>query len=673
MAIKRYVANANNTIRNAYESDLSTRGTGSNTGKSDIVETFSIYGRQASSSVELSRILMKFPVGSITTDRTNGVIPASGSVNFFLRLYNAPHSRTVPEDYTLVVEPISEDWEEGVGLDLTTYKDLTYGNTGSNWIMRTSKDLAEITKVVFSSDTLADYGAAAGANYIKMYNTATRYNIWFNDGSGDSAPSATGTEIEVDISSTTAAKASIAAQFSSVIDGDSAFITTIDPTNAAIVYVTASLSGGATDASVAGTLGGIAMVIQQTGNNATPWDKAGGDYVTTANAAYPWRWYNQTFATGLEDIEIDITELVELWNAGTINNYGVGIHLTGTAEGYYTQADDGTYSGYIENTTGSTISYYTKRFFARGTQYFFMRPTIEARWDSTIKDDRGDTYYSSSLAPVNDNINTLYLYNYIRGVLRDIPGIDGTDDAEGSIYVSFYSGSDDNSEPSGQAASSSATTRAAIQLPTTLPRLWVTEDNPYVVTGAWVETGVYSASFAITGASAPLTKVFDVWHDGSGKNNPWASVEYVTSSFRPTNFSASQTIRKPVYHLNITNLRDKYRNDETARFNLFVREKYWDPTVYTVANTAVESSTIQSASYRVFRVMDAYEAIPYGTGSDIPTGLSYDISGNYFDFDMSLLESGYAYGFKFSFYDPSLSSWTEQRQVFKFRVEDYEY
>ena len=121
MAIKRYVASANNTIRNAYESDLSTRGTGSNTGKSDIVETFSIYGRQASSSVELSRILMKFPIGSITTDRSNGVIPASGSVSFYLRLYNAPHSRTVPEDYTLVVEPISEEWEEGVGLDLTTY------------------------------------------------------------------------------------------------------------------------------------------------------------------------------------------------------------------------------------------------------------------------------------------------------------------------------------------------------------------------------------------------------------------------------------------------------------------------------------------------------------------------------------------------------------------------
>ena len=65
--------------------------------------------------------------------------------------------------------------------------------------------------------------------------------------------------------------------------------------------------------------------------------------------------------------------------------------------------------------------------------------------------------------------------------------------------------------------------------------------------------------------------------------------------------------------------------------------------------------------------------MPYGTGSDLHTGLSYDVSGNYFDFDMDLLESGYAYAFKFSFYDSSLQSWIEQDEAFKFRVEDYEY
>ena len=45
MAIKRYYANADNTIANAYKEDLSTRGTGSNMGQADILEAFSIYGQ----------------------------------------------------------------------------------------------------------------------------------------------------------------------------------------------------------------------------------------------------------------------------------------------------------------------------------------------------------------------------------------------------------------------------------------------------------------------------------------------------------------------------------------------------------------------------------------------------------------------------------------------------
>ena len=66
-------------------------------------------------------------------------------------------------------------------------------------------------------------------------------------------------------------------------------------------------------------------------------------------------------------------------------------------------------------------------------------------------------------------------------------------------------------------------------------------------------------------------------------------------------------------------------------------------------------------------------AIPHGTGSDLQTILSYDVSGNYFNLDMSLLEPGYEYGIKLAFYDSQRQSWLEQDQKFLFRVEDYEY
>ena len=44
-------------------------------------------------------------------------------------------------------------------------------------------------------------------------------------------------------------------------------------------------------------------------------------------------------------------------------------------------------------------------------------------------------------------------------------------------------------------------------------------------------------------------------------------------------------------------------------------------------------------------------------------------TGSYFDLDMHMLESGYMYGIKMSFYNESVSAWVEQPHIFKFRVE----
>ena len=124
MSIKRYVADLDNTIVNAFQPNMSTRGTGSNSGQADIVEVYSVFARQQNSSSattgsqELSRVLMRFPVSNISNDRSNSKIPASGSVSFYLRLYDAKTSKTVPKNYSLVVQAISRSWEEGDGLDL---------------------------------------------------------------------------------------------------------------------------------------------------------------------------------------------------------------------------------------------------------------------------------------------------------------------------------------------------------------------------------------------------------------------------------------------------------------------------------------------------------------------------------------------------------------------------
>jgi len=83
MAILRYTASADTTITNAFEADLTTRGTGSNMGYADSLEVFSIYGQESGSttgqSQELSRILIQFPIDAIKSDRAAGKIATSGS------------------------------------------------------------------------------------------------------------------------------------------------------------------------------------------------------------------------------------------------------------------------------------------------------------------------------------------------------------------------------------------------------------------------------------------------------------------------------------------------------------------------------------------------------------------------------------------------------------------
>jgi hypothetical protein len=487
MALKRYFAEKNNSITNAFQSNMVTRGTGSNMGLSDTLEAFSIYAQATSSSLEASRILVQFPVTSsllsgVTTilqDRNDGKIPASGSVNFYLRMFNVTHDQTLPKNFTLVASPISQSWQEGNGVDLDNYTDLTYGGTGSNWIN---------------------------------------------------------------------AKAH------------------------------------------------------------TPWTNEGGDYLTAS--AYSEFNYSQYFETGTEELEVDITGLVEQWVKGTASggygNYGIGLFLTGSQE-------------------SSNQSYYTKRFSARDSEYFFSRPIIEARWDNSRKDNRGDFIVSSSTLSSTDNLNTLYIYNYHRGQLKNINDI-GT----GAIYVTLHT-----------SASAGA-------------QLTATPINP--VTGGHVSTGIYSASFAL---ATTASTVYDRWFSGS--------TYYNTGSFSTSTHDPLDNFNIPQYVTTVTNLQERYSDQDDVRLRLFTRLKDWSPTIYTVASTAIQNYFVDDAYYKVFRVIDNKDVISYGTGSTNHTRLSYDLTGSYFDLDMSLLESGYLYGIKFAYY--SNNSYEEQKEVFNFRVE----
>ena len=416
---------------------------------------------------------------------------------------------------------------------------------------------------------------------------------------------------------------------------------------------------------------------------ANSWTKPGGDFHSAEDATNTTIMYSATLENGTEDIEVDVTTLIEEWIDGThpdgyttMANYGFGVHLTSSHEAYFSSSyPDGTggqdypalSGGILHNLAGATTSYYTKKFSARGSEYFFKRPTLEARWDSAKKDNRANFHYSSSLALPHENINTLYFYNYYRGQLRNIPDpATGNQGPNGKIFVSLFSGSANNTAPDGATRENA---NAALQLVADGTHVTVTAD-PTIVTGTWVETGVYKASFAATGT---LTRMFDVWFVTSSVGQThYSGIQVHTGAIDPITLAGSTTAPGSRKVNSITNLKDAYSTEETARFRIFTREKNWNPTIYSRAQAAPKTDIIESGSFRIYRIIDDLSVIPYGTSSaTLHTQMSFDESGSYFDLDMNMLEPGYAYAIKLAYYNGSIGTWAEQPETFKFRVEKW--
>jgi hypothetical protein len=664
MAIKRYIATADNTITDAFQTDLSTRGTGSNMGAADTLEAFYIYGQVSSSAgttAEKSRILVQFDIDKMNEDRTNDLIPASGNVAWHLNLYNAPHAFTLPKDYKMVIKVSSGSWQEGRGLDMDNYTDQTYEGTGSNWVRKGAPGDGYST-------WLTEGGDFAESDLSVVFSGS------FIDGTED---------LSVDISDivedwmTGGVKASANVQVhasATAANLDDKKFTLVDSQGTIVIFkfdkdVTDSGTGAVGALKVIGLSGlgsvaAIASKIIESVNNITELritastSDSGSDYFTLTQddlglAGNTIGGPGDLVLTGT----IGTNGLVssnKFVNGTGIPNYGLGVFLSSSYE------------------TGSH-SYYTKKFFARSSEYFFLRPNLEARWDSATKDESGNVYLSSSLVSGDDNLNTLYYYNYIRGQLKDIPDENLNGETQsGTVKLYLFSASADGSKPVGMR------TEDAFLLP---KGGGVASDGNRVVVGGKHKTlgpGIYTASFALNNDS--IKSFFPVWAlraPSAGSDTQFHTASLVgiqdfISAGSPDNNPDSS------YVTAIENLKPNYSREEEARFRLFVRSKNWNPNSYTTMQSSIPSKIIEDAYYKVFRIVDDYEVFGYGTGSAISpqetgsvgsyTRLSYDISGNYFDLDMSLLQTGYEYGLKFAYY--SNGSHREQKEIFKFKVED---
>ena len=171
MGIKKYYATKDNTISNAYKSNLITRGTGSNMGASDVLEVFVIHGQTNdqltgapsegnANAAEQSRVIIQFPISEIISDMASGDLPSDVSeIKFHLNLYNAPHGDSTPLDYTLDIFSLAGAWTEGRGLDMENYTDIGV----SNWSQKSAGN--DWTKAG------GDYLAAAATQKTKYFDS----------------------------------------------------------------------------------------------------------------------------------------------------------------------------------------------------------------------------------------------------------------------------------------------------------------------------------------------------------------------------------------------------------------------------------------------------------------------------------------------------------------------
>jgi hypothetical protein len=388
--IKRYYATKDNTITNAFRESFATSGSDANMGASDILEVFSIYGQVLDEndaySLEEARILIEFDIADIQADIAAGTL--DDSAQFYLRLFNAEHGRTLPFGFNLEVSPLITPWEEGTGLDMESYMDLTYGN-GSSWNTANSTFIKATATLPLNSapnieltatstgrgingrrvqiDVLPDSGADYVVDFTEIGpNGGIDYWTKIDITNPAGGPRITSEEIVAVINT-----GAIAAKPNLTVNDENNLRTLQTATGG----TSTELPDGAPNDLAFGDFSG----------GEGQWATSGGDYDGT-------QVVSAFFEEGTEDLVINVTSFVSNWMGDLSSNAGLIIKLP-------------------DSVTSEQRSYYTKMFYARGTSNFFKQPVIEARSDSQITDHR-----KSFLSGVE---NTVYLYNEVRGQLVD--------------------------------------------------------------------------------------------------------------------------------------------------------------------------------------------------------------------------------------------------------------
>ena len=338
----------------------------------------------------------------------------------------------------------------------------------------------------------------------------------------------------------------------------------------------------------------------------TSWNAA----ADTDNDAAVSRTYiaTQTFDSGYEDLEMDVTEWVKSYwlstNKSVTTNNGFVLKFN------------------TEETDAK--SYFVKRLASRHTRNPFLRPKIVASWDNYYLDDRLDFEA--------DTANEIFVQNYV----QDVPS-------------NFSAGTLTSTLTFGAFSASGAT--AAVTL------------------GGKTQTGLYKSSFSAISSSDSTLSPHLIASGSVLLQEEWklGTQTVYTGSLHLRRPLAQSSQMPRDLRFSIIDLKSRYDQSEVPVVRLFVRERNLanEPVRIPIE---LPSQVVQKVYYQIRDTNSLVTLIPFSDKKETPdesTRLSADATGMFFSFPVSVLPRGRTYTIDIAFYDRGIRRVYESNTAFK--------
>ena len=310
-----------------------------------------------------TRALVQFS-GDEFTELSKSV--ADGTIasdaKYYLRLYEAEGNAEMTEEYTLAIQPISQSWTEGTGkfgdnpknTNGCSWENLTnpIGGNATQWSTQTSvgNTFASGTLTISSGDFDNQEITIGGVDFVFVSGSPSIFDnnsseIFVESGSSVdiTANNLTGSINDnvslhgLNITATRGGTGEVI--LSGSVVGTSANLSAVSSSNLF------AFSGDKTKALEGGT-----NTIQAVSGN-------GPSILSVSHSV-------QTFSNQSPDVNVDVTNMVNMWLQGQHSNYGMLVRFSGSQE------TDETTFGHL-------------KFFSRNTHTIFS-PRLEVRWDDHL-------------------------------------------------------------------------------------------------------------------------------------------------------------------------------------------------------------------------------------------------------------------------------------------------